>query len=76
MARRDLNKLLEEGKLISKKTNSTIWSDELNWLHDKAAGSDFYLIANTYLIGLAAGYRARKREEKKNRERIRKEGNK
>lgn len=75
MARVSIEKRIKEGEALAVKNNCQISVSQMEWLREEA-GNRFFMIAWAYHAGVAAGYKARKREEKKkrDRERIRKEG--
>lgn len=76
MARTGIEKLIEEGEVLTiEKTARSLYADEIIGMIEKARqGKGYYytLIGWIYHAGVAAGYRARKREEKKKRDRIKK----
>lgn len=62
MAKRNFDKWVDEGKTLAKNPVNDIYTDEIHQLHERSVG-EFDLIVRSYYLGLAAGYRARKREE-------------
>ena len=65
MAQRNLEKLIAEGAKIATAKKCDIYADELRELWD-GMESTFDLTQKAYYAGLAAGYRARKKEERAN----------
>lgn len=63
--KRNMIKMIEEGKrLVEKTSRNDISSDEMIDIDKLTNGNKFFLIQKAYYLGLSAGYRARKREEK------------
>ncbi len=63
--RRNMIKMIEEGNRLVKKDNrNDMSSDEMIDIDKLTNGDKFFLIQKSYYLGLSAGYRARKREEK------------
>lgn len=63
--RRNMIKMIEEGnRLVEKDSRNDMPSDEMIKIDKITNGNRFFLIQKAYYLGLSAGYRARKREEK------------
>lgn len=67
MARRNIIMKIKDGSGLAARTGCDLGADELNKIHDCAAGSEFTLARYCFLAGLAIGYQRRKAEEAKKR---------
>ena len=62
--KRDMNKLLEEYRKLADQGKGVMYSQDITQIYNMSDGNKFDCIVNAFSVGVAVGYRIRKREER------------